>query len=124
MAALLPDANPNDPHAGHGTQRRKGEGTTIPDINTILQMLMQLNGLIMLKLVSSQQANLIQRNLRAVLDLHLKRAREDWLGMPHEGLLELCRKDPSLVNLLDPFLTDEQVARLMKSVTDDPNEEA
>jgi hypothetical protein len=123
MSALLPSSNPNDSKAEDGDRHGTDQASPIPDINKILSMLVRLNGLIMLKIVTPQQASLIQRSLRIVLDVHLKRAREDRLGMPHEGVLEAVRKDPSLVNLLAPFLTDDQVAQVMQGVTEEESDD-
>ena len=84
---------------------------------------MKLNSLVMMKLISTAQANTIQRSLRTVLDTQMKRTQGQHQDLPHEALAELCRSDPHILSLLEPFLTDEQVNWLMGAVKDDPNDQ-
>jgi len=68
---------------------------------------------------------LIHKNLRAVLQVQLKRATRDDAGpASQEGLVELCRNDPQMLNAIEPFLSDQQVNWLMSEVTDDDDESA
>ncbi len=43
----------------------------------------------------------------AVLDVQMKRASREETGPSQEALLELCRSDPSVLNVIEPFLTDQ-----------------
>ena len=40
----------------------------LPDVDRLLQMLLQLNQAVLLGVISTEAANVIDRNLRAVLD--------------------------------------------------------
>ena len=44
--------------------------------------------------------------------------------LPQEALAELCRQDSRALDLLHPFLTDEQVKALLGQVTNDTDEQA
>jgi hypothetical protein len=86
---------------------------------------MELNGAVLIGSVSAKQADLLHKNLRTVLQVQLKRATRDDAGpASQEGLVELCRNDPKMLNAIEPFLSDEQVEWLMKEVADDPDNEA
>ena len=57
-------------------------------------------------------------------DVLERAARDDAGPASQEGLVELCRGDPKMLNAIEPFLTDEQVEMLMNEVTDEPDDEA
>jgi hypothetical protein len=97
------------------------EGTRIPDTDQILAMLMKLSGMVTLGMVSPAQANVIQRNLRIILDVQNQRARASNGGQSSQALADICRTNPQLLNLLEPFLDDQQMAWLMKSVQEHGN---
>lgn len=99
--------------------RRKPE---IPEIESLLGQLLQLNGAVLIGAVSPQQANLIQKNLKTVLDVQLKQAQPGGGGPASESLLELCRKNPSALQAVEAFLSDEQIQQLMDEITDAPDD--
>jgi len=67
------------------------EGTRIPDTDQILAMLMKLSGMVTLGMVSPAQANVIQRNLRIILDVQNQRARASNGGQSSQALADICR---------------------------------
>jgi hypothetical protein len=99
-------------------QPRQGKGPRIPSIDEILGMLLQLNGLVTLGLISPAKANVLQRNLRTILDVLQKRTRTDQHELAPEALAGLCRDNPQLLNLLAPFLSEEQMACFLNSLND------
>ena len=113
---------PKSTQEGNNTQRpRKKPG--VPNVDEILQQLMQLNGAVLIGTMSAKQADLIHKNLRTVLQVQLKRATRDDAGpASQEGLVELCRKDPQILNAIEPFLSQQQVEWLVNEVTDDRDE--
>ncbi|MCH8830595.1 MAG: hypothetical protein IID45_13545 [Planctomycetes bacterium] len=110
----------------HGSAApRKRKKRAIPDVDEILHQLMELNGVVLTGSVSAKQADLIHKNLRAVLQVQLRRETRDDAGpATKEGLVELCRNDPQMLNAIEPFLSDEQVERLMAEVADNPENES
>jgi hypothetical protein len=87
-------------------------------VDQILQQLIQLNGAVAIGAMSTKDANLIHKNLRTVLDVQMKRASREETGPSQEALLELCRTDPRVLNVIEPFLTDTQMDWVMGEVAD------
>ena len=110
----------------HGSASpRTRKKRAIPNVDEILHQFMELNGAVLIGSVSAKQADLIHKNLRTVLQVQLKRATRDDAGpASQEGLVELCRNDPKTLNAIEPFLTDEQVERLMTEIADNPENES
>ena len=102
-------------------RRRQRQRVPIPTVDEILQQLLQLNGAVAIGAMATKDANLIQKNLRTVLDVQMKRANREDSGPSQEALAELCRDDPRALNAIEPFLTDTQLAELVNEVTDDPD---
>lgn len=135
MNELLPAAEPNGGNSSGGnssggnsnrsgkSQRRyrrtQETSTPIPDIDETMRMLLQLNSAVLLGVISPTKANIIQRNLRTILDVQTKRGgRADTAANP-ETLVELCRRDPQVLNTLEPFLSDTQLDWLIDQIKDD-----
>jgi hypothetical protein len=131
MTELLPAAEPNSGgNSSGGNSNRSGKSqrryrrtqetsTPIPDIEQILQMLLQLNAAVVLGVISTTKASIIQRNLRTILDVQTKRdGRGDTAANP-ETLVELRRHDPQVLNTLEPFLSDTQLDWLLDQIQDD-----
>jgi hypothetical protein len=125
MPTALPPPSPNDgdPSRSQRTRERSRKGSAIPSAEEILAMLVRLNGLVALKLISSAQATVMQRNLRTILDYHVRQVQGGQPGLPQAALAELCRKDPRILNLLEPLLTDAQVDWLMGDGRKDSDDE-
>lgn len=142
MASALPAPDHNDHDAsGNGQSRSKpasdhndhnasgnGPGQSksntknrIPSIEEIVAKLEQLSGLVIMNVISPAKAAIVQRNLRTILDVHHRGVASKSSVLPEEALVELCQRDPRAVELLAPFLTDEQLQRLMAWVTRDSN---
>lgn len=102
-------------------RRRHRQRVSIPSVDQILQQLIELNGAVAIGAMSSKEANLIHKNLRTVLEVQMKRASRDDAGPSQEALVDLCRNDPRVLNVIEPFLTDPQMDWLMTEVTDDRN---
>ena len=125
-AAALPAPENN---SGNGTKRsqrrasyrRPQKQIPIPTVDQILQMLVQLTSAVTIGMMSTKEANVINRNLRTILDVQMKREGRDAGGPSHEALVELCRRDPRTLNILEPFLTDDVLESLAKGVTEGPD---
>ena len=118
-----------DPDGEHESQTGAGSSTgpgqdkrprpPIPTIDEAMGQLVQLNAAVMLKMISSKDASLIQRTLKLIIDVHLKRASQQDAGVNQESLAELCKRDPEVVNLITPFLPDAYVDWLMEQIRSD-----
>jgi hypothetical protein len=121
MAELLPtpknegnnDANSDQRRGGHRRQRKQ---IPIPTVDQILQMLLQLNSAVTIGLISTKEASIINRNLQTILAVQMKREGRSEDGPGYEALVELCRRDPRVINVLEPFLTDDVFESLMQEV--------
>ncbi len=105
------------------THRKASKKISIPTVDQILQQLMHLNSVVAFGAMSSRDASLINKNLKIVLDVQMKRANREDSGPSQEALSEFCRNDPRLLNALEPFLADDQVEWLMSEITDDQDEQ-
>jgi hypothetical protein len=124
MTPLLPAPNPDpDPKEKKKNARGRDRKTKIPTSDEIQAKLLQLVGLVMMRLVSPSVANTAERILRTILDAQTRSAQEGPRGWQQEELAELCRRDPRVLPLLEPLLTDEQLKWLMGTVTDDADDQ-
>ena len=105
-----------------GRQRQR-KGKRVPDLDELLWMFMQLNGMLMTGLISSATANAIHRNLRAMLDTKLKLASGGDQGAASQDLVEVCRKYPKILNTVESFLTDEQIDWIVSQIEEDEDED-
>jgi hypothetical protein len=98
------------------TRRKQADqatGRPLPTNEQIYGMLMGLNGLVMMRIITPAQANVIQRNLAKILDDRHKCHRAERPLLSQETLADLCRQSPQVIALVEPFLTQEQLAFLM-----------
>jgi hypothetical protein len=96
-------------------QRRPGH-VPIPGVDEILGQLIQLNGAVLIGAMSAKEAALIQKNLKTVLDVQLRRASRGDAGPSQEALVDLCRRDPRALDAVESFLTDDQFRALMEEI--------
>jgi len=102
---------------------RSRKQVSIPNIDEILTQLHQLNAAVLMGSMSVKDANFIQKNLKTLLDVQLKRANSNEAASPdQEALTDLCRRDPRSLAALEPFLSDEQIQTLMGEFTDPGDE--
>jgi len=84
-----------------------------------LELLGKLSGLVMLGLIKPNQATFIRGDLRDILAYHQRSTGGSQAGAGVDSrLLEMLPNHPELMNLLTPFLSEEQIALLMKGATD------
>jgi hypothetical protein len=117
-----PGSDGTGPKSGRRRRESQSQATEIPRIDEILDMLMKLNKLVAMNFMSTAQASVIQRGLRTVLDVQLKREQGQPQELLSETLAELCRSNPHLLNLLAPFLPDELVDEIMEGFNDEPDD--
>jgi hypothetical protein len=96
--------------------QRQRRTDPLPDAEDIQRMLMDLNGAIILGRISARDATVIQRNLRTMLDAQLRRDRRPDTESNFEAVVEMCRRDPSAVQTIEPFLSETQLDSLMKEI--------
>jgi hypothetical protein len=83
-----------------------------------LEALTQLPGLITMGLVTPARANSIRSILVEILRHHQRAGRGDSRqSLDDDVVLEILRRDPTVVGLLNPLLTDDQIAMVMRHAT-------
>jgi hypothetical protein len=102
--------------------RWRGRGIDLPSVDDLLGKFLQLNGAMLTGLISSSQAGHIHKNLKVVLDAQFRRETRSDVPNP-QALMDLARQDPGILNVLEPFLTDEQIDQLMQEIRDDPDDD-
>ncbi len=109
--------NSGDPRSSSDHPRGR-QRKPLPTVEEILQQLLQLNSAVAIGAMSTKEAGLIHKNLRIVLQTQMKRASREDTGPSQEALVDLCRKDPQALNLIEPFLTDEHVKWVMNELSE------
>jgi hypothetical protein len=124
------DPGPHPPHddpqdsSGQSAHGRRHGGNRIPSIEEICANLLKLNGMVLMGLISTRVAAVIQRTYKSILDLQTGRAQQQPEGVPQEGLAEMYHKDPKYISLLEPFLADGQIDWLMEQIRGNQDDQA
>jgi hypothetical protein len=110
-----PEGNESpDPEPAAGAAGRS-RGGRIPTVEECLLQLAQLNLLVLLGHLSTARANAIRGNIRETLQHHARsQAVPKAAAAIDAGLLDRIYEDPTLLQLVESFLSDEQVAALMQ----------
>lgn len=87
----------------------------IPSEEECLGAIAQVARLAAMGLLKPAQANAIRGSFREILVYHQKKAKEDEKGISNVGVLEVFQKDPKLSSLLEPLLSQEQIAMILKN---------
>ncbi len=86
-----------------------------PNAEECLRAIAQLAGLVAMGLLKPAQANAIRASFREILQHHRQtQVRQDRSVIGDADILDLMAKDASILNMLSPILTDEQVEMIMK----------
>jgi len=92
------------------SQPRRNKKSGIPSETECLRLMARLAGLVAIGFLRPPQANAIRAAYQQILQFHRNKAKEVEKGLANADVLELLRSDPNLLSLLEPLLTDEQVA--------------
>jgi len=119
--SLPPPPNPEERQSTGATdgpevrrRPRRGRKSEIPTVDELLKQIMQVNGMVVLKHLSPQAASTILTGLKVLLEVQREREAVSQEQLASEALVAACRRDPQLVTLLEPLLTDEQLDTLVK----------
>jgi hypothetical protein len=121
------DQNPSgDRNVGGDHQNRPGyrEKPSIPTLEDCLRAMAQLAGLVAMGLLKSSEANAIRGAYREILQHHKSEAKQSETSLSNADVMEVLRKDPQVLSLLEPLLTPEQVAMVMQNTEASTDEEA
>ncbi len=100
--------------ASHHRQRHtKKRG--IPSEEDCLLAIAQVAGLAAMGVLKVGQANAVRAAYRDILGHYKSKAKEAAKSLTNTDVMELLRKDPKLLNLLEPLLTSEQLDMVMNA---------
>ncbi|MGZ0174617.1 MAG: DUF1559 family PulG-like putative transporter [Planctomycetales bacterium] len=96
----------------------------LPSIDGLLIQLLNLNGAVIMGAMKATDAALINRNIKTVLDVQMRRISRDEGTVDSEALIDRCRRDPSILEVVSSFLSPQQVDDLMREVMDDDRDDS
>lgn len=103
------------PGKSSGRQRSGAKQRSAPDTDDCLAALGQLPGLIAMGLVTTAQANAIRGVYSTILQQHHRtRSGRDQAQLADADVMAILRENPSMLSMLAPLLTDEQIAAIME----------
>lgn len=112
-APIAVDSEPSNSGSWDQSRRSRARGRReLPTIDELLAQIINLNGMLVIGAISPQTATALFRGIKTVLDAQQRQQTTTGTTPMSEGLIERCRNDPSLIPLVEPFLTDEQMAQL------------
>jgi hypothetical protein len=113
--------------SGDGPQQapfqRRAKNTELPSEEACLRVMTQVAGLVAMGLLKPAQAQAIRASYRELLQYHKTKARAN-AASTNLDVMDLLRKSPEMLNLLEPLLTDEQIAKVMESAGSGADEQA
>ena len=139
--SLIPHSNspePNEPLQQPGEEPRAGDGAHhgrhdphderdrqslrkpwVPTTEDCLGALGQLPGLVALKLLKPSEANALRAVYHEILEHQRRTASHDAAGgLADRDVLDLAREDPRRFAMLEPLLSDEQIAMVAKDAAE------
>ena len=75
-------------------------------------------------LLETAQANAIRASFREILLYHRSKTKEAEKGISNVELLDVLRKDPKLLSLFEPLLSQEQVEWILRAGDSDGEDAA
>lgn len=106
------ERNADQPHEEFGRRKR---GRT-PGIEDCVAALASLAGTVAMGLIKPAQAAVIRGCYAEIIKFHqTNESRDDHKSIADADVVELLRKDPKMLSMLEPFLTDEQIKMVMKN---------
>lgn len=117
--------NPNggSENAAQRKSRRRNPGQVL-DQQQCLIGLSQLPGMVAMGLIKPAQANSMRGALKDLLDHHREDRQPASGTVATDDMIAAVRKDPALLRLFEPMLTDEQFDLVMQAVQEAPHGEA
>jgi hypothetical protein len=71
--------------------------------------------LVALGVLTPSKANTIRASLRDILQYHRNKSKQAEKGVANGDVLDILKKDPQLLSLLEPLLSQSQIDMIMKN---------
>ena len=105
-------------------QRQRARKPDIPSEEDCLGAIAQVARLVAMGLLETAQANAIRAAFREILLYHRNKSKEAEKGISNVALLDVLRKDPKLLSLFEPLLSQEQVEWILRAGDSDGEDAA
>ena len=115
------DGNPGDGNPGDGANAphrrgpRQSKKQPIPSLDDCARLMAKLIGMVTIGLMKPAQAGAIRNMLRDLMHYHQGKAKDTEKALSNADVLDLMKKNPAALSLLEPFLTQEQVDMIMRN---------
>lgn len=113
----------NEGAAPKNNGKRQRKKSQIPDVDACLRALSVIPGLLAMHVITPSHANSMVRVYSTILQHHQGQQRA---GTQHvlssDAIKSLLQKDPTMMSILEPLLTDEQINLILKEVKESPKE--
>ncbi len=109
--------------ASQRQSRRRNPGQVL-DQQQCLTGLSQLPGMLAMGLIKPAQANAMRGVFKELLDHHREDRQQASGAVSTDDMIAAVRKNPALLKLFEPMLTDEQLDMVMNAVKEDQHGEA
>jgi len=96
-------------------QRQRAKKPDIPSEEDCLGAIVQVARLVAMGLLETAQANAIRASFREILLHHRSKTKEAEKGVSNVELLDVLRKDPKLLSLFEPLLSQAQVEWILRA---------
>lgn len=108
----------------HEQPRGRSRAPHILSEEECLAALGQIPAALLCGLLTPAKANSMRAAYTSLLQHHQQRRRsgEERGGVDHDGLVEMLSRHPEYANLLEPFLSDDQIAAILAQVQERPDE--
>ena len=95
--------------------RTSGESGDIPTEEDCLRAIAHTARLAVLGVIKPSVANVTRSSFRDILQHHKAKAKEAEKNISNGDVIDILKKDPKLLSLLEPLLSKEQIDMIMKS---------
>jgi hypothetical protein len=100
---------------GPHQEQRQRKSPDIPSEEECLAAIAQVGRLAAIGFLKPAQANAIRGSFREILLHYRNKAKENEQGMSNVDVLGVFQKDPKLLSLLEPLLSQEQIDMILKN---------
>lgn len=112
----------NRPASGDEPKRPKAarrQAPPMPGLAELIEQLQRASGLVTLGILTPAKANVVVRCIAKSIDVVLRCQTASPEAPNQPELVAACRENPELISLVQGLLTDDQLAELLRQVSDD-----
>ena len=96
-------------------QHRQRKSPEVPSEQECLAAIARVAQLAAIGLLNPARANAIRGSYQTILQHHQKKTQESSQGLSNESVLAILERDPTLLSMFEPLLSQEQVNMVLMS---------